>query len=258
MTLERSPPTLAAVGVWISGACWPTRGIIGEFADRDGRQHRPCGPVPFLDQRQDPPFAVAGKAEFGGVDKGATVGSSAVVFERKAGLVARLSTAAGKGPIGLMAQWTGPLLLRRAVARFRRRLRDVEGDSGVGDGSSFAIGRLRRSSGSAPGRRLPWSAQDQVRAAFGRFEHRFQGLATGAWEFARRRGGKALRRDLGRRGRGARSPAASRDKSRRRKQAGESNSESTGAHRRHVIEGIGATSRPSNAANGRHIGCARP
>ena len=71
-------------------------------------------------------------------------------------------------------------------------------------------------------------------------------------------GRKALRRDLGRRGRGARSPAASPDKSRRRKRAGESDSESTGAHRRHVIEGIGATSRPSNAANGRHIGCARP
>ena len=174
-----------------------------EFADHGARQQRSLDFAVFLDQGRDPPLAVAGKVEFGSSRRRwRRRGRRAVVWARKAGLVARLSIEAGKGPTaGCVQRLCLGLRGLAFVARLRFRARprgrglgEVEGDFGVRHLGAIAFEDAERVAVLALVEDHRGRRDDQFGGAVGRFQHLAQRPAVGVGEIALRAAPDGFRR----------------------------------------------------------------
>ena len=198
---ERSPPTSAAVGVWIFGAFCPAAGYSLNSPTTALGSSVPLISPSSLDQRRDPPLAVAGEVDLGRVDDaGRRRGRRPVVLARKAGWVARLSIVAGKGPTaGWSSAFASALATGLCCPASTSRpafgvgdLGEVERHFGVGDLGAVAFEDAERVAVLALVEDHRGRRDDQFGGAVGGFDHLARGSCLGAGEVALRRRRAAL------------------------------------------------------------------
>ena len=145
--------------MWIFGAFSPDLRDALELADRGARQQRRDGFVALLDQRRDPPLAVAGEVDVGRVDDRRRVGIAGRRLGAEGGLGREAfdrgwDTAPPPAVRGLRcgreprAPFSLPLPVFVAARSDVRHLGHVEGDLGVGRPGCDRCGRRRTDSGS--------------------------------------------------------------------------------------------------------------